>query len=974
MIKIHSLLVCFTMFLNSLGLSPRQSPAKDSIIINAYDMVPTWTTGVIDGDRGSNLVISDLNQDGITEIVYCVNEHPLTLNYQDSGIYDIAWYGEDSRCKKIAAGDRDADGMYELYIGTSNFSDRTNSHVLIYAYDGTHYEMLNDLVLPLVYTIYDMVVGDADGDGNLEIVLVGMNSYSDDLDTLIYDANTLALEWIAENKGGRDVEIANIDTDPLPEIVVGYDNDNIPNINAHVLNASLKIEEWAVSNGGFGLDLATGDVDGDGMAEIAYVYNDDDLFVIDGDTRTIKWHLTDLGNMTNVAQGDLDNDGKTEVLINPGVNGSVSVHNGMTGELLGSLLSGEEALSIVVGDTNDDGINEIVWEAGRIIIANWQTRSVDWISKSIDGPFLVKAEDLENDGSVEIIVGSYSSAESTNNPGAITAFDGLSHQVEWSVVACGSTYFNLTFLEVAQLDTDSAREILVACEYSGNKYLLVYDGITHQLEWQSSLLNYISPVFAVVNLDEDEMEEIIIHVYSSTMGWQLKALDVPSETILWESEPLTGQISDIAAGDLNGDSFPEIAFITYDNLIVYDSSTWTQILNKMMTYAPPYSDDLVAIIPSNPKNKGKLITNTSYSATNRFNWLQIWDGSTFKLEFTQGFHDMILYDIVIADMDADGSLDINILGQKNLVSYPAYDYRNVLFIGSQSYPDFWKFGEVGRWRDFRSLAAADIDEDGENEIVLGSSTIIQVREVIKTPYSFEQLYIPAASRAIAIPGIYGRVTQNGVAASGVPLDLRFYDGSAWSTARSTTTNSDGMYVFLDVPTIFPGQYYYVLYQNPGDNPSRLWTWHTRAIGPYTSGDTVSIGSFDLATVALVSPPHGATGPIPVTFTWTPRPSSPTDSYEIDFYDSINYDLIWWSDPLGYVNHYPLNFLPTGIDVYDRVIWEVWMYSPDGGYGVSYDARWFTFTGSKSFPEYIPEDPRPKEIPEMPNPRVLPPGQ
>lgn len=212
-------------------------------------------------------------------------------------------------------------------------------------------------------------------------------------------------------------------------------------------------------------------------------------------------------------------------------------------------------------------------------------------------------------------------------------------------------------------------------------------------------------------------------------------------------------------------------------------------------------------------------------------------------------------------------------------------------------------------------------------------------------------------------GIYGRVTYNSVAASSVALELRFYNGSAWSTIATTSTASDGTFHFLTAPSLNPGQYYYVRYLNPGDS-NRLGYWSTRLLNSYRAGTTFAAGDFDLANIALESPSPGATVQLPNTFQWTARPATPTDSYELDLFDPGNQNINWYTPSLGYVNSYTLNSLPWPFNFYQRYGWYVCVFSPDGGYGASYWAYAVTFqdpgNGSNNPIRLAPSKPRPLE--------------
>jgi hypothetical protein len=224
------------------------------------------------------------------------------------------------------------------------------------------------------------------------------------------------------------------------------------------------------------------------------------------------------------------------------------------------------------------------------------------------------------------------------------------------------------------------------------------------------------------------------------------------------------------------------------------------------------------------------------------------------------------------------------------------------------------------------------------------------------------------------------VTKNGESAIGVPLSLRFYNGSAWSTLEETTSGESGFYSFPDAPSLGANQRYYVRFINNASTPipGCLWFWGTKTLTTYYSGGEVNIGTFDIADIALVSPEHGWAGSLPVQFNWTPRPSTTTDSYEFDLYDANNSSGPSWytNPPLGYVSTYRLSALPANFEFNVPYAWEVWVYAPDGSYGVSYQTNRITFaaTGSGAAQPSLDQAPQlgrsvedyePKRLPDNP---------
>jgi len=204
-----------------------------------------------------------------------------------------------------------------------------------------------------------------------------------------------------------------------------------------------------------------------------------------------------------------------------------------------------------------------------------------------------------------------------------------------------------------------------------------------------------------------------------------------------------------------------------------------------------------------------------------------------------------------------------------------------------------------------------------------------------------QVYLPLVLKPCST-GICGRVTLNGAPAANVYLQLRFFDGSRWSTRSTTYTDQNGNYAFTNVPSLGPGQRYYVLYSNSAGLSGRLRAWGTRELTSYTAGTAVEIGNFDIADIPLVAPSDGATVSLPYTFRWTRRTATPSDSYALALYDSSNYA---HTSPLGYVDSIFVNNLPPFVTPGTQYRWEVLAFSPDGGVGISLQARRVTFTNT-----------------------------
>lgn len=904
-------------------LAPPQSPlASSDPFTVATHLIPTWTTGILsDGVGPSKIVVADINQDGTTDVVTCSLDYAYVLNATGVETYDTTWYSEQIACKKVTAADRDADGVWEIYVAT------TDGQVLIFA--GDSFQALGAFTLPAGNAASDIEVADVDGDGGQEIILARADA------TLVYNANTLALEWHASGLGGEQLGIGNIDNDSQLEIVV---NGN----PAHVLNASLKLEKWAYS-GGFGVEMGLGDVDGDNRDEIAYIDSWANAYVFEGDTLTVKWSRNDLGDLNAVAVADVDGNGAGEVLVGNGQWGSVTGYQGNTGTQLWSIPNPEHGVfGIGVGDADNDGVQEVLWGAGlsstgkdALFIGSWVSETVEWSSDDLDGPFYVASQDVDNDGQTEIVL----ATQSTNSDyvgGTLRVYDGATRQLEWSTTIA-SSFFDIYQLAIGQLDGDSALEILVGGNHWYDTRLQAYDGISQTVDWQSPVLASGEPrALTIANVDADAMDEIIVALSNQ----HVQVFNGASSFIQWDSNSLDSTIQDLALGDLDGDAVLDLAVLTYQSVYVFEVGTWTPKLHQALA-----DGQQVAIANSDLLGSGELLLFTSGGGSN--NWLQAWDGVTYGTLWRRSLGNVVVTDLAVADLDPDGVQELVVTGSAGF----DWDSPSLLWIGAQAYPLFWEYRMNNHWGYLTGVAVSDVDNDEQLELLLGSSALIQVNEIVTASVVVQQTYLPVTSRPKPPRGLYGTVTENGVPAAGVSLDLRFYNGSSWSTAAITTTAADGSYSFTNISSLSPGQYYYVRFQNTaGGNSNRLWTWHTRSVSTYVPGSEFNIGNFDLANIALVSPAPGATVNVPRTFQWTPRPASPTDSYEFNLYDPYDLNPYFFTDPpLGYVGSYTLNGPLPGFGVGPLYVWELWVYSPDGGYGISYEARvvYFANTGLAS---------------------------
>ncbi|PKO11616.1 MAG: hypothetical protein CVU39_28320 [Chloroflexi bacterium HGW-Chloroflexi-10] len=884
-------------------------------VFNLMDLNPVWTTGRLSDFYGvRDIIVTDLNQDGIMDIATCTPTNAYVMNYMEDGSYDTVWYSENIDCVNIAAGDRDGDGIQELYV-VSYYGEVT-------VFSGSTFQMIGNFSYPDWDIGTDIKIANVDNDSGNEIIVLQTNN------TLVYDAETFELEWQAEGMGGTQVEVGDIDGDAFPEIVIN-DHDT-----AYILNAGTKSMEWE-HNINFGNGMYIGDIDNDQIDEIIYFFNND-LYVFEGDTRLIKWHRNNPFLIKDLVVSDVNEDNQTDIVIGTS-SGDIAIVNGMTGETLWSIAGPlKNTGSVGVGDTNNDGFNEIVWGTGcaysqktGIVIGDWQTQSIEWVSDDLEGPFLVSSGDVDIDGQIEIIV--VDTGRQNSMGGSIRVYDGLSHKMEWSVIFPTLLLYAVGPFAVGQLDNDAALEIVVGINIQNGYTLQVYDGITQSLEWTSPALgSEFSCDIQVMNIDSDSNDEILIGLWNG----HLQIFDGASNVLQWDHLFGLNRIQDYSLGDLDGNGTLDLAVLASGKMFVYETGTWKEKLNMEM----PSGEKLV-IREKAYRNRELLVIVNSHTSDDL---IQAFDGVSYEFLWQHSLGNVRIHGLNVNDFDMDGIQEIFLSGQEYINNS---GYRPLFWIATPKYPYFWVYNEyIGQWGEVRSFNIADVDNDGQKELLFGSDNLFQLNEVNLTKVNITRTYLPIVSKPLPSKGIFGKVTHDGYPEYDEELELRYFDGTSWSTRATTMTASDGSYAFKEIPGLSDGQIYYVRYDTPNCSSCILF-WATRSLEKYETASQVEIGNFDTAGVDLVSPISGEKVALPYTFQWIARPNTPSDSYQFNLFDPEDGNPDAYTEPLGYVNTFTMNSLPYGFNPNTYYGWMVWVNSPDGGYGVSFYGRWISFSNS-----------------------------
>ncbi len=316
---------------------------------------------------------------------------------------------------------------------------------------------------------------------------------------------------------------------------------------------------WRTSTDGDPWTLeATGDIDGDGRADVLAGAADNLFRAMSGTDGTVLWSVPTEGDVWSVTSfPDIDGDGRPEAVAGTS-NNEVLVVSASGSVLWRQPTSGDVWSLAPVGDTTGDGLTELACGAGDNLVRllDLRTRSVKW-SRDVGGDVwsVAGGADFNADGIGDVVAGTAANT--------VVALNGVTGVVLWSLDLMTGLAGDVWRVVVGDdVDQDGVKDIVVGTASDriiciGGKPPQAGHGGS-QIVWQSTAGSDVRVVFLAPDYTGDGIREVV----AGGSDDRLRLINGATGVNLWEV-PTLGEVRDGHVGsDLNEDGRADIVFCT----------------------------------------------------------------------------------------------------------------------------------------------------------------------------------------------------------------------------------------------------------------------------------------------------------------------------------------------------------------------------------------------------------------------------
>jgi len=648
----------------------------------------------------------------------------------------------------VAIGDIDGDGKPDLVV--SNPGDNTVSVFRNTSSSGSisSSSFAAHVVFATGTNPYGVAIGDIDGDGKLDFAVANYNS-----NTVSVFRNTSSSGSISSGSFAAKVDfvtgshpygvaIGDVDGDGKPDLVVTNPNDNTVSVfrNTSSSGSITLAGKVDLTTGTYPVDVAIGDIDGDGKPDLAVTNGSDNTVSVFRNTSSVgsitlgsfaaKVDLTTGTSPYILAIGDIDRDGKPDLVATNYGSNTVSVlrntssSGSITFDAKVDFTTGSAPYGVAIGDIDGDGKPDLAivnHDDGTVSVFR-NTSSPGSISSGsfaakVDfttgiSSFCVAIGDIDGDGKPDLAVavngaGRVSVIQNIipTPPPSITSFAPVFGPVGTTVTINGANFSgtagnnNVVFFGATRATVTGASTTQLT--------VTVPAGATYQpiSVTVGGLTGYSSKPFIVT----------VSTVAPFTSGSMESKVDFTTGTAPYV----------VAISDIDGDGKTDLVVVNrmsssvsvFRNTSSSGSITSGSFAAEVHFNTGPTPNSVAIgdidgdgkpdlVVVNSGSNRVSVFRNTSSSGS-------ITSGSfAAKVDFTTGTSP---YDVAIGDIDGDGKPDLAVVNDgSNTVSV----FRNTSSSGSITSGSFAAKVDFTTGSNPDHAAIGDIDGDGKPDLAV----------------------------------------------------------------------------------------------------------------------------------------------------------------------------------------------------------------------------------------------------------------
>lgn len=345
----------FTFALDNNAESVEVENSTVPVTITSDSPMPLTRSGIKVPNRNNAIWVGDFRGNGKNEVLTMGENQSVFLISENEDKYQQSWMYPFAMPTK---------GNIVQVIG-HNINDDTKSEIIVITDLGI--SLIDDIskmaskLLETDHYIHSAVIGNLQNNDELFIAFLSSeDKYSNsDKNLNLFKLDDLSNPLINTSIGeANSISIGNVDTDPQAEIILN---------NGLVYDGLSYENQWLSSNQFGTAEVITADLDNDGIDEIIGANKWDSLKVYSAVNKA-QLYSFDNFNACNIIKANIDVDAADELIVENCQRGNIAGYDWSNNELQEKWSVGSHhygTSSIAVGDSDNDGLQEIHWSTGQ---------------------------------------------------------------------------------------------------------------------------------------------------------------------------------------------------------------------------------------------------------------------------------------------------------------------------------------------------------------------------------------------------------------------------------------------------------------------------------------------------------------------------------------------------------------------------------------------------------------------------------